>query len=208
MAGAWCWIKNKSDACSKDRLVIGMIEQYALLSVPAFLILFGAILLLSVLMLFLAVKSSKQQATEDELLLVEDRQRKKALKQLFPLSAYPILFFVFSIPPCVNRIYGDVTTDFSFPAFMSSAVSTSFPSLFSGLTLFIHVVLLKCPRRKLLHLPENDDDEWTDSSDNEARMTKYTTYTLGSTDCRTYFSFPRESESDGTFLDTQVSRVD
>ena len=160
-----------------------MIEQYALLSVLAFLILFGAILLLSVLILFLVVKPSKQLANEDEVLLVEDRKRKKALKQLLPLSAYPILFFIFSIPPCVNRIYGDVTTEFSFPAFMSSAVSTSFPSLFSGLTLFIHVMVLKCPRRKLRHPPENNDDEWTDSSDDEHCMTKYTTYTLGSTDC-------------------------
>ena len=202
LAGAWCWIKNQSGTCGKDRLVIGMIEQYALLYVPVFLVLLGLIILLSVLMLFMAVKSSKQRPIEDEVLLVENRQRKKALKQLLPLSAYPILTFIFIIPPCINRIYEDVTPGFSFPAFMASVVTISFPSLFSGLTLLIHMMVLKCARRKLRRPPENDDDEWTSFSDNEHCMTKYTRYTLGSTDCQTRFSLPRESESDDTFLDT------
>ena len=153
-------------------------------------------------MLFLAVKSSKQHPIEEEVLLVENKKRKKALKQLLPLSAYPILTFIFIIPPCINRIYGDITPGFSFPAFIASAVGTSLPSLFSGLTLLIHVMVLKCPRRKLRRTTENDNDEGTYSSDDERCITTYTTYTLGSTDCQTHYSFPRESESDDAFLDT------
>ena len=203
LSGAWCWIESQRGICGGD-LVLGMVEQYALFYVPAFSILFVAIILLSVLMLYMAVKSSRQRAVEDEMLLVEDGRRKKALKQLLPLSAYPILSFIFIIPSFVNQLYSDVTTSFSLPAFLSSAVTMSFPSLFSGLTLFIHVMVLKCPQRKVCRPPENDDAEWTHSSDDEHHVTKYTTYTLGSTDCQTHFSFPGESQSDDVFLGTEV----
>ena len=207
LAGSWCWIKSRSGTCGGDRLVRGLIEQYALVYVPAFCFLLGAIFLLSVLMLFIVVKSSKQRATEHELFLAEDRQRKKALKQLLPLSAYPTLAFIFVIPPFVNQIYVDVITGFSFPALMSSALATSFPSLFSGLTLLVHVMVLKCPRKKLCRPMENDNGEWIDSSDGEHHTTNYTTYTLGSTNCHTKFSIPCESESDDLFLGTEVTRI-
>ena len=206
LAGAWCWIKDY-DVCSGDRIVLGMIEQYALLYAPVFTVLLVAIFLLIVLMLFVVVQSSKQRAIEDQILLVEDRQKKKAVKQLLPLSAYPILTFIFIIPPFINRIYGDVATGFSFAAFMSSAVATSFPSLCSGLTLLVHMMVLKCPRLKR-HRPKQDyDDEWSDFSDSKRHVTEYTTYTLGSTNCRSHFSFPCESELDERLLGREVDRI-
>ena len=77
---------------------------------------------------------------------------------------------------------------------MSSAVSIFFPSFSSGLTLLIHVIVLKYQRVKLYHVAqhssENDDHE----------TTKYTAYMLGSMNYRSHFSVPPESERDEIFL--------
>ena len=81
LAGAWCWIKNRNDSCGGDKLIVGEIEQYALLYAPLFSILSVATVLLGMVMLFIVCRFSKwhRALLHDEMLLVEDRQRKKAL---------------------------------------------------------------------------------------------------------------------------------
>ena len=74
-------------------------------------------------------------------------QWKKALREILPLFAYPILFIIFFMPSFVNRIRGAVLKDTSLASFMWSAITTPMLSFFAGLTLILHIAILECQKR-------------------------------------------------------------
>ena len=69
----------------------------------------------------------------------------KALKQLLPLAAFPILFLTFEIPIFIYHVYA---TKGSMPPNMtleiSKSVSISLWSMTSGGTLLIHIFVVRC----------------------------------------------------------------
>ena len=91
------------------------------------------------------------------LLILERKKRRKALKELMPLLAYPIIFCIILVPPLFARTYdvfvtvkskndsiADITS-FS----LSGAVFIPMWSLLPGLALIAHICVLKWPKRCL-----------------------------------------------------------
>ena len=78
------------------------------------------------------------------------QKRRKALNELLPLLAYPILFFLLLIPPLINRIIGAAYTGQqpNITAILVSGIFIPLQPFLAGLTLLIHVLVLKiCFRR-------------------------------------------------------------
>ena len=69
-----------------------------------------------------------------------------ALKQILPLAAFPVLFFVFAVPYSVYDVYysfltptpNDILVFFSY-------MSISLWSLSSGVTLIVHIAVVRLP---------------------------------------------------------------
>ena len=85
--------------------MVGHIERFALFDGPAMVILLAASLLMVAMVIKLACTVCWRSISNYEPLTDGD-QFGKALKQLLPLAAFPMLFFVFVIPVIILDIYG------------------------------------------------------------------------------------------------------
>ena len=149
-AGAWCWIQNWKGDCADNKLPDGEIEEYSLLYGPAFVGLSlsaVAVFVIVVVLLYRAYCNDSRTKMNEEYIPLLTLQRKKALREILPLVAYPILFIIFFMPSFVNRIRGAVLKDTSLASFMWSAVTTPMLSFFAGLTLILHIAILECQKR-------------------------------------------------------------
>ena len=68
----------------------------------------------------------------------------KALKELLPLAAFPILFFIFKLPELVFDIYVAIIGSPSESSLAVTLLSIALWSLASGITLLIHLSVAKC----------------------------------------------------------------
>lgn len=150
LAGAWCWIKNWNNNNPSNHSSIGEIEQIVLLYGPAMVCLSVAAIVVIVIIVVLLRRAygysnytpNDEQTTP---LLSQNREAyKRVFKQVLPLIAYPILSVALYIPAFINRLIGTLCNCVSFYSFMWSAISLPALSLFAGLTLIIHIVVLKC----------------------------------------------------------------
>lgn len=184
-AGAWCWIQNWKGDCADRKLPDGEIEEYALFYGPAFVGLTIAALAVVILVVILAWRAycqSNSKPVDDTTPLVSTEQRKKALREILPLVAYPLLFIVFLMPSFINRIRGAIVDDARSSSFMWSAVTTPCLSLFAGLTLIVHVIILKCPKH-IIRLKCNSIQHYTTPTFNISNL--FTSDTVASTTGRT-----------------------
>ena len=201
VAGAWCWIENWNGDCMFNRSLVGEIEQYGLMYIPAFISLVGAVLLLGIMLTVMLCRLNNSPSLEELQPLVSDTRRKQALKELLPLVAYPVLFCLFLFPPCINRVYGDIGKA-NLGTFMASSVTLAVLGLFASLTLIVHILVLKWPRSSSstavrdLDINGNSTVQSCHRGPN-AQSSSHYTY---STNCRTHFSIPNESEVDNAFL--------
>ena len=83
--------------------------------------------------------------------ITNNDQFSKAVQQLLPLSAFPILFFVFIIPQLIYDIYS-IGHAPSRALIITSLVFASLWSMTSGLSLIIHIVVVRCVRKRKGHL--------------------------------------------------------
>ena len=77
----------------------------------------------------------------------------RALKELLPLAAFPVLFLIFKLPELTLDIYMSVNHDKPNDAFL--VVTLAFISLWgmaSGMTLIIHLSMVKCSAKKKVEL--------------------------------------------------------
>ncbi len=152
-AGAWCWIKDWVENCAYQNSIAGIVEQFALWYGPLFISLtisIGAAILVVVILTRRAYYSKSDDNSETGPLLyttiqAETRHNQAALKQLLPLLAYPVIFYVLSILPLVNRIFDAAQTRVSYPLALAHAVSIGSWGFFSSLALLIHIAV----KRKL-----------------------------------------------------------
>ena len=100
LAGSWCWIKDRTNNCDSSVLVSGAVEQIALWYGPCMVLLLLCAVAMAIMMIAVVCRLRTHRAR-----LRRDKNW-KLLKQLLPLSAYPILFLIFLIAPFVNRLYG------------------------------------------------------------------------------------------------------
>ena len=154
LAGAWCWIRNWQNNNASQNLEPGEIEQYTLLYGPAIsgLMLCGVAVLVIAVVLICRAYNCKccHQNNDDEfqpLLINGDRKtKKKILREILPLIIYPILSFMFYIPAFTNRLIGSKDEEPNETSFMWSAISLPLVGLLAGVSLIVHIFILKCPR--------------------------------------------------------------
>ena len=145
-AGAWCSIESWKDNCIDNISIAGVTEQFVLWHVPAMIcsIVESIAIIVIVLCLLFYYRPDDDDAQDESASLLPKKKRHNALKELLPLLAYPILFCVLLIPPLINRIIGAADTDqLNMKAILASGISIPLQPFFAGLTLFIHVVVLK-----------------------------------------------------------------
>ena len=201
VAGAWCWIKNWNGDCESSKFPTGEIEQYGLMYVPAFMSLVGAVLLIVIMFIVMLCRLKRSPSSLELQPLVSDTKRKRALKELLPLVAYPVLFCLFLFPPFINRVYCDIGKA-NMAMFMASSVTIAILGVFASLTLILHVLVLKWPRTSsstTIHAPDANSNR-TVQSGHCGCVSQCTSQTVCSTNCRTYFSIPNESDVDNALL--------
>lgn len=142
LAGSWCWITtyNASD-CKETQITNGIIEQFALWYGPSSILLFAASVAMVSLLVVVARRLYKRRLDPSS------SQHRIVLKQLIPLAIYPIIYFLFNIPPFVYRLYRAVKASHHGHVHdllaILTATSTSAWCLAAGLTLICHIITTK-----------------------------------------------------------------
>ena len=109
-------------------------------------------------------------------------QNWKALRQLLPLSAYPILFCIFTILAFINRVYGAASPAGNHGLSVASALSGAGWSLSTGATLLTHILVVTlCSKRHRRTQLERDsivdeEEPVTIKKETDTMPKSYTTY--------------------------------
>ena len=146
--GARCWIKektlNSSNNC--DVFYEGLIERYVLWYGPAVIALVIANLATLVM---LYVMKRRAYAEVDPELTPLVKKNKQALKQMLPLTFYPVLFLVLMVVPLITRIISDAIGTYDhFPLALLHGIAYPPGGFFSGLVVIIHLCVLHSQRKK------------------------------------------------------------
>ena len=190
-AGAWCWIRNWKDDCATQKYLEGIIEQFVLWYGPLFVSLTLSVIAVFIILIVLAQRAYAHRNQEIECLIEnhERNQNKKAIKELLPLLAYPVIFYVLWLFPLINRIYNAISPNANLEFAVAHTSSESLWGFFSSCALIIHILVMrKLKKKKRVQMKEH-------SISNNGTVI-FTTYTEGSTNARTKYSVPDESDID------------
>ena len=135
----------KHSANSTLWLRIAVIERFSLLEGPALCILLASSSAMIVMVIKLCHNFSRGRKY-DNFHEMSDRShiRWTALKQLLPLAAFPLLFFIFIIPFSIFDVYYSFITPTPDNGLVLVAyLSTSLWSMSSGVTLLIHITVVR-----------------------------------------------------------------
>lgn len=172
LSGSYCWIQEWKNNCNSEVLRAGVIEQFALWYVPSMVILTIASTAMVIMVIVLVYRANVRRGMNN--------QHWQALKQLLPLSAYPILFFVFDVPTCVNRAYGtrsDVPTNIRDLLSVLDAISVMGFSLSPGVILVVHVVVAKLCSKRIVRKPSRKHVQFgTSTISDEGQQTAHPEY--------------------------------
>ena len=136
-----CYIEgqyNASNNATSNR--IATIQRFALVDGPAMVILIAASIAMVVMVIKLAHGLCWSLKYEP---IADGAEYWTALKQLLPLSAFPILFIIFLIPQLVYDIYAANAPELNIAAEVSVVLSTSLWSMTSGVTLIVHISMMR-----------------------------------------------------------------
>ena len=149
LSQSWCWIQSRKDNCPGSTLLVrGVIEQFALWFGPAMVILSLVSLAMVVMVIILFHRAYVWRASQRN-------QNWKAVKQLLPLVAYPILFFTFIVPQFIIRVY-DTNSEYmsrerNFVLSIATIACEVGWSLSAGVTLIAHIVVTDICSRRAIH---------------------------------------------------------
>ena len=145
---------NKLGFCFlNDTARVAIIERFSLWYGPALLILLALSIAMVVMVITLARRVYSRSKYEP---ITEGDQFWTAVKQLLPLSAFPILFFIFLIPVFIDAVR---LSESSVAANKSLSVTLLFISLWSmssGVTLIIHISVVRCFSKRKRKLNSNN----------------------------------------------------
>ena len=133
LQGSVCWIQSWENNCPAKIVTTGVVEQFALTYGPSMAIL----LIVALAMVVMVIVVLRR-------IYFHRGQNSKALQQLLPLAVYPILFFVFTVPPFVNRLYGtrpNIPRSTGYALSIMGAVTIASWSFFTGLSLIVHIAV-------------------------------------------------------------------
>ena len=124
---------------------VAFIERLALWDGPTMFMLIAASTAMVVMVTKLTSHVRRRSKYEP---ITDGDQFTKALKQLLPLAAFPMLFFIFEIPVFILHVY---TIQYSTPKegiVISAAICLSLWSMASGATVLIHISVARICGRK------------------------------------------------------------
>ena len=130
--GTACYIYALNDAAS--------IEIFALSDGPAMIFLLAASTAMVVMVIKLTGRVYLRSKYEP---ITNGDQFWKALKQLLPLAAFPILFLIYEIPIFIFHVYATSSTP-NMALEISKSVFISLWSTTSGGTLLVHIFIVRC----------------------------------------------------------------
>ena len=125
-------------------LEVSVAEKFALLDAPAMVIL----LLASAAMVVMVIKLSYRVCWRKryEPITAGGDQFREALKQVLPLAAFPIIFFIFIVPVLIFDIfYSFITPVPNRVLVFAQYIFITFWTLSSGVTLIVHISLAQLP---------------------------------------------------------------
>ena len=196
VAGAWCWIRDWKDDCANENYLEGISEQFALWYGPVFISLTVSVVAVFIIVVVLAQRMCAHRNPEHECLIEnhECNQNKKAIKELLPLLAYPVIFYILTLFPLINRVYSAISSNASFELVLAHSMTEPLYGFCSSWTLIIHILIMRqLKKKKLVQMKQHPiSTKVIDSHGTNI----YTTYTEGTTNARTKYSIPAESDID------------
>ena len=188
LAGAWCWIRDWNNDCPSKKDIVGIIEQFTLWYGPLFISLtlcLIAVIIIIIILVWRAYLSHRIQSSQP-LLAKENNPNKTALKELLPLLAYPIIFFVLALFPIIDRVYGAISPHGSYSLLLAHALTEASWGTFSALALLGHVLL----RHKLRHQTIAPPSFTRRKIEGDTAV--YTKDTVASTNAMSTYTLPNE----------------
>ena len=157
LSGSWCWIEDTEDNCEKGtKDTRGIIEQFALWFGPSTAILLTTVLAMIVMLVVLAKRSRPRSEKNTTITVTGHYQNRKALKQLLPLAAYPILFCLFNMFPLADYLYDALHTSANESILESvSAVCNAGLGFSTGMALILHIIMSKFLARNRKYVSES-----------------------------------------------------
>ena len=151
VASVWCWIRDWKDDCAKRKYVEGIVEQFALWYGPVSLTLTASIIIVILIFFIIARRAySKSTVNSETVFLLQQsageastNHNRKALNQMLPLLAYPVIFYILVLVPLVSRIYDAISPIVNYPLALTHSLSISAWGFFSSWALLIHILLRK-----------------------------------------------------------------
>ena len=170
---AWCWIKDTAN---------GKIERLALFYAPAIALVFMESIAVVVIVTMLVCRGCRKPLRQ---LSVTE---KRALSQMLPLLAYPIIFCVAMIPSVVMVVHNAVSDRFIFSLNLADAILAPLWTVASSAVLIIHIVIVLVTR-SLRRRKRTDHGEYVSPS-MQSSAPSYGSVTVPSS---TYYSLPEGS---------------
>ena len=99
-SGAWCWIRS-DDTATCESFVFGQYLIFILWYIPLYAILL--VLIGLYLVILQRLHRASREWTRSPTIEAKELQ-KRSQQDVLPLMAYPLIFFLLSIPPLINRI--------------------------------------------------------------------------------------------------------
>ena len=195
LAGVSCWIRDWKNDCAKSHYNEGIVEQFVLWYGPLLLFLTFSIVAVTTVLVVLGIRSHNPCSRKESISLLlnkEKLQNRKAIKQLLPLLVYPIIFSLLSLFPLVNRIYDAISPFTNNSLAILQSLTGSSWGFFSSLALLLHICIV-------LYLKNNKGKKHFPSAQvatDDGGKILYTSYAEVSTNAKTRFSIPAESEID------------
>lgn len=180
-AGAWCWIKNWEDDCPSKVFEGGVIQQFVLWYCPALAVLIVNSMAVIGMTVFLGRRAYRRSQGGS--------QYKRAVNQMLPLAAYPVIFCLLLVPTLASRAYGASPRAMPSVGFIiTDAVCSSAYSLLASISLIVHVVVIMRLQRKIkaVALTRYDAIEKEGGSTFKEETKKFS-------DSFTYYSLPESS---------------
>ena len=137
----WCWIVQNTNS------TVSRLMQLMVWLLPATALL---LLTLALVITMLSVLGFRIYGELKSEVRVAIGPRKKALKQLFPLLAYPIAFIVFLVPALTFSFAGYLNAgkEALYRLALLTAVSVPMWSTSSGITLLVLILCYRCGKRE------------------------------------------------------------
>lgn len=148
--GELCWIPSKT--CGVTLYPTGAVEQLVLYYAPLilFLVIDSAVMLIT---LGTVYRRAHRSEMDRDTVVFGREQNMKAFKQLLPLVAYPITFCILVVPPLIYRAYREASSLPNPELLVLSTICISAYSFSSGLTLIIHIAVVKVRKGGSLGIP-------------------------------------------------------